>query len=87
MIGKIISLKFKCIQLRNQFLQLIPIPLDSDKLFLTKNCTNDQNFQWPKPLQFKRKKKVWKFSLKRLESIVGKPRNTDYQHFLIFPQC
>ena len=28
-----------------------------------------------------------KVDLQRIENIVGKEENADYQHFLLFPQC
>ena len=31
--------------------------------------------------------KKLKFVLVRVENIVGKGENADYQHFLLFPQC
>ena len=31
--------------------------------------------------------KLWKSDSGRVESIVEKGENTDYQHFVLFPQC
>ena len=67
----------------------------SDRLHTVQCCINslpnEKNLDWSKFKEFadnnSNVNQIVKFALGRVENIVGKGENADYQHFLLFSQC